>query len=47
MTPPETPVDLKTAQLGSGTSLSADASTNPLNPFYNVANPESSSKYNC
>lgn len=29
-----------TAQLGSGTSLSADASTNPLNQFYNVANPE-------
>jgi len=40
MTPPDTPVDLGTAQLGSGTSLSADASTNALNPFYNVANPE-------
>jgi hypothetical protein len=34
------PTDTGTAQLGSGTSLSADASTNPLNPFYNVANPE-------
>ena len=29
-----------TAQLGSGTSLSADAATNPLNPYYSVANPE-------
>ena len=40
MIPPDTPVDYGTAQLGSGTSLSADASTNPLNSFYNVANPE-------
>ena len=29
-----------TAQLGSGTSLSADATTDPLNPYYSVANPE-------
>ena len=28
------------AQLGSGTSLSADAANNPLNPFYQIANPE-------
>lgn len=34
------PTDTGMAQLGNGTSLSADASTNPLNPFYNVANPE-------
>jgi hypothetical protein len=32
--------DTGTAQIGSGTSLSADAATNPLNPFYGVANPE-------
>jgi hypothetical protein len=32
--------DTGTAQLGSGTSLSSDAATNPLNQFNNVANPE-------
>jgi len=34
------PTDTGTTQLGSGTSLSPDAATNPLNQFYNVANPE-------
>ena len=33
-------------QMGQGTSLSADASTNPLNPFYNTANPEVSANFN-
>jgi hypothetical protein len=28
-----------TAQLGAGTSLSADAASNPLNPYYSTANP--------
>ena len=37
---------LGTFQMGQGTSLSADASTNPLNPFYNTANPEVSANYN-
>ena len=32
--------------MGQGTSLSADASTNPLNPFYNTANPEVSANFN-
>jgi hypothetical protein len=32
--------DAGTVQLGNGTSLSADAATNPLNQFNNVANPE-------
>lgn len=35
-----------TYQMGQGTSLSADASTNPLNPFYNTANPEVSANFN-
>jgi len=35
-----------TYQMGQGTSLSADASTNPLNPFYSTANPELSANYN-
>jgi hypothetical protein len=34
------PTDTGTAQIGSGTSLSANAANNPLNQFYNVANPE-------
>ena len=33
-------------QMGQGTSLSADAANNPLNSFYNVANPEVSANYN-
>ena len=33
-------------QMGQGTSLSPDAANNPLNPFYNVANPEVSANYN-
>ena len=37
---------LGTFQMGQGTSLSADASTNPLNPFYNTANPEVSANFN-
>ena len=37
---------LGTYQMGQGTSLSADASTNPLNPFYNTANPEVSANFN-
>jgi len=42
-----TPSDpLGSFQMGQGTSLSADAANNPLNPFYNVANPEVSANYN-
>ena len=42
-----TPSDpLGSFQIGQGTSLSADAANNPLNPFYNVANPEVSANYN-
>lgn len=35
-----------TYQMGQGTSLSQDAMTNRLNPFYNTANPELSANYN-
>jgi hypothetical protein len=42
-----TPSDpLGSFQMGQGTSLSADAANNPLNSFYNVANPEVSANYN-
>jgi hypothetical protein len=42
-----TPSDpLGSFQMGQGTSLSAEAANNPLNPFYNVANPEVSANYN-
>ena len=34
------------AQLGAGTSLSADAATNPLNPFYSTANPTTAANLN-
>jgi hypothetical protein len=34
------------AGLGAGTSLSADAATNPLNPFYSTANPTSAANLN-
>lgn len=37
---------LGTYQMGQGTSLSADAANNPLNPFYNTANPEVSANFN-
>jgi hypothetical protein len=35
-----------TYQMGQGTSLSQDAMTNRLNPFYGTANPELSANYN-
>ena len=35
-----------TYQMGQGTSLSQDAMTNRLNPFYSTANPEVSANYN-
>jgi hypothetical protein len=34
------------AQLGAGTSLSADAATNPLNPFYSTSNPTTAANLN-
>ena len=37
---------LGTFQMGQGTSLSTDAANNPLNPFYNTANPEVSANFN-
>jgi len=39
-------LDQGVAQLGAGTSLSADAATNPLNPFYSTANPETAANLN-
>jgi hypothetical protein len=41
-----TPEPTGTYQMGQGTSLSQDAATNPLNKFYNTANPEVSANYN-
>jgi len=45
----DTPIqntDQGTYQMGQGTSLSQDAATNRLNPFYSTANPEVSANYN-
>jgi hypothetical protein len=41
-----TPEPTGTYQMGQGTSLSQDAMTNRLNPFYGTANPELSANYN-